>query len=102
MVWFLREGDDLLVYCKPDASKLANIAVNPNVAFNLRGDELGDTMATFEGTAQWSSRRPRHIRIRPISTSTGNRSAGSDGVPDQFAADYSALIRITIDRIRSW
>ena len=51
VVWFLRDGADLLVYSKPDATKLANIAVNPRVAFNLRGDELGDTMATFEGTA---------------------------------------------------
>ena len=51
VVWFLRDGDDLLVYSKPDAGKLRNIVANPNVAFNLRGDELGDSMATFEATA---------------------------------------------------
>ena len=52
VVWFLRDGADLLIYSKPDATKLANIAVNPKVAFNLRGDEVGDAMATFEGTAE--------------------------------------------------
>ena len=102
VVWFLRDGADLLVYSKPDATKLANVAVNPRVAFNLRGDELGDTMATFEGTAQVvESPTPPHRDPAYLDKYRGEISR-LGWVPDQFADDYSALIRITIDRIRSW
>ena len=102
VVWFLRDDADLLVYSKPDATKLANVAVNPRVAFNLRGDELGDTMATFEGTAQVvESPTPPHRDPAYLDKYRGEISR-LGWVPDQFADDYSALIRITIDRIRSW
>ena len=102
VVWFIRDGDDLLVYSKPDATKLANITVNPKIAFNLRGDELGDTMATFEGTAEVvESPTPPHRDPAYLDKYSGEISR-LGWVPDQFADDYSALIRITIDRIRSW
>ena len=102
VVWFLRDGDNLLVYSKPDATKLANITVNPKVAFNLRGDELGDTLATFEGTAEVvESPTPPHRDPAYLDKYRGEISR-LGWVPDQFANDYSALIRITIDRIRSW
>jgi PPOX class probable F420-dependent enzyme len=102
VVWFLRDGDDLLVYSKPDATKLANIAVNPRVAFNLRGDELGDTMATFEGTAEAvESPTPPH-RDPAYLDKYREQISRLGWTPQQFADDYSALIRITIDRIRSW
>ena len=102
VVWFLRDANDLLVYSKPDATKMANIAVNPKVAFNLRGDELGDTMATFEGTAVLvESPTPPHRD--PAYLDKYRREISRLGwLPDQFADNYSALIRITIDRIRSW
>ncbi|HEU5113342.1 MAG TPA: pyridoxamine 5'-phosphate oxidase family protein, partial [Acidimicrobiia bacterium] len=51
VVWFLRDADDLLVYSRPDATKLTNIATNAKVAFNLRGDDVADAVATFEATA---------------------------------------------------
>ena len=102
VVWFLRDGDDLLVYSKPDATKLANIAVNPKVAFSLRGDEVGDTMATFEGTATVvESPTPPHRDPAYFAKYQGQIER-LGWTPDQFSDDYAALIRITIHRIRSW
>jgi len=102
VVWFLRDGDDLLVYSKPDATKMRNISVNPKVAFNLRTDEMGDSMSTFEGTASVvSSPTPPHqhpayfakyqVQIKRLGWT-----------PEQFSDDYSALIRIAVSRVRSW
>lgn len=102
VVWFLRDRDDLLVYSKPDATKLANITVNPKVAFNLRGDELGDTMATFEGTAEAvDSPTPPHQHAAYFAKYQ-DQIKRLGWTPEQFSDDYSALIRITINRIRSW
>jgi len=50
IVWFLRDGDDLLIYSQENAGKLRNIAANPKVAFNLRSDEHGDF--DFEAEAE--------------------------------------------------
>jgi PPOX class probable F420-dependent enzyme len=102
VVWFLRDGDDLLVYSKPDATKLTNIAANPRVAFNLRGDEMGDTMATFEATASVvGSPTPAHQD--PVYLAKYREQISRLGwTPEQFSDEYSALIRITIHRIRSW
>ncbi len=102
VVWFLRDGDDLLVYSKPDAGKLRNIVANPNVAFNLRGDELGDSMATFEATASMvDSPTPPHQD--PAYLAKYREQISRLGwTPEHFSDDYSALIRITIHRIRSW
>ncbi len=102
VVWFLRDGDDLLVYSKPDAGKLGNIVANPNVAFNLRGDEMGDSMATFEGTASVvDSPTPPHAHHAYFAKYQGQIER-LGWTPEQFSDDYSALIRITIRRLRSW
>lgn len=102
VVWFLRDGDDLLIYSKPDATKIANIAANPKAAFNLRGDEMGDSMATFEGTAfVVGSPTPPHQDPAYLDKYRDQISR-LGWTPDQFADDYSALIRLTIDRVRAW
>ena len=102
VVWFLRDSDDLLVYSKPDATKLANIVVNPRVAFNLRGDELGDTMTTFEGTATVvESPTPPHQHPAYYAKYQGQIER-LGWTPEQFSNDYSALVRISINRVRSW
>ena len=102
VVWFLRDGDDLLVYSKPDATKLHNIALHPRVAFNLRGDELGDMVATFEGTAEVvESPTPPH-RDPAYLDKYRDQIKRLGWTPGQFADAYSALIRIAINRVRSW
>jgi PPOX class probable F420-dependent enzyme len=50
-VWFLRDGDSLLMYSSDKATRLANIDENPRVAFNLRADARGDVIVTLEGVA---------------------------------------------------
>ena len=36
-VWYLRDGEDIVVYNRPSSPRLVSIAANPKVAFNLRG-----------------------------------------------------------------
>jgi PPOX class probable F420-dependent enzyme len=102
VVWFLRDRDDLLVYSRPDATKLANIASNPKVAFNLRGDPEGDILATFEATATIVD-RPTPAHDDPAYLNKYRSQIERLGwTPEQFASEYSALIRLSLDRIRAW
>jgi PPOX class probable F420-dependent enzyme len=102
VVWFLHVGDDLLIYSQGRAAKLNNLAANPKVALNLRGDAEGDRVATFEGTATIDrSPTPAHEDPRYLAKYEGE-IVRLGWTPPQFAADYSVLIRLHIDRIRSW
>jgi PPOX class probable F420-dependent enzyme len=102
VVWFLREGDDLLVYSKPDATKMRNISANQQVAFNLRTDQMGDSMTTLEGTATLvDSPTPPHQNPAYFAKYQ-DQIKRLGWTPEQFSADYSALIQIAVNRIRSW
>lgn len=102
-VWFLWQGDDtLLIYSQPDKPKLRNIAANPRVALSFNTDDAGDDVVVFAGTA----------RIMPeIGPATGVTAyiakyktgiANLNSTPDQFAADYSVPVRVTLDRARGF
>ena len=102
VVWFLRDGEDLLIYSQAKTAKLNNIAANPKIAFNLRGDTHGDKVASFEGTAAIDrSPTPAHEVPAYLDKYEGEiRRLG--WTPAEFATDYSVLIQVAIDRIRSW
>jgi PPOX class probable F420-dependent enzyme len=102
IVWFLRDLDDLLIYSQAAARKLTNIEANPRVAFNLRGDAQGDRVASFEGTATIDrSPTPAHEDPRYLAKYQGE-IVRLGWTPPEFARDYPVLIRLHIDRIRSW
>lgn len=102
VVWFLRDGDDLLIYSQAKARKLANIEANSHVAFNLRGDPIGDRIATFEATATIDhSPTPAHEVPAYVAKYEGEITR-LGWTPAEFAAGYPVLVRLQIDRIRSW
>jgi PPOX class probable F420-dependent enzyme len=102
IVWFLRDHDDLLIYSQAAARKLTNIEANPRVAFSLRGDAQGDRVASFEGTATIDrSPTPAHEVPRYLAKYQGE-IVRLGWTPPEFARDYPVLIRLDIERIRSW
>ena len=102
VVWFLRDDEELLIYSQPKATKLINIAANPGVAFNLRGDPHGDEIATIEASATIDrSPTPAHEVPSYVAKYEGeiNRLGWT---PAEFAGGYPVLVRLRIHRIRSW
>ena len=99
IVWFLRDGDDLLVYSQARAQKLRNIEVNPMVAFNLRSDADGDEVLTAEGHASVvPDARPAHEDEAYVAKYDASiRRLG--WTPPDFAGEYPVLIRLEVTRL---
>ncbi len=101
-VWFLREGDTLLMYSSDQATRLRNLAVNDRIAFNLRGDARGDAIVTLEGVAGVDEHAPPAAANEPYLAKYAGEIARLGWTPDSFAEDFSTAVRIRITRVRSW
>ena len=100
-VWFLREGDELLVYSLQSA-RARNVARNPSVAINLNSDAYGSRVVTMEGAARIDETAPSASEHGRYLAKYRERIAGYGWTPESFSRDYSVPIRITITRIRNW
>src|SRR4051794_22604841 len=57
-VWFLWDGETVLIYSKPDTQKLRNIEQSAKVALHLNGDAYGNDIVILTGNAQIDDRMP--------------------------------------------
>jgi PPOX class probable F420-dependent enzyme len=101
-VSFLWDGETVLVYSKPDAPKIRNIAANPQVSFHLNTDKYGDHVLVFEGTAEldaaappWSANPAMVAKFRePLKHWELDQA--------ETSRDFSVPIRIRPARVRAW
>lgn len=97
-VWFLWDGECILVYSQPESFRVRNIRNNAQVALTLQGvDGLGNNVVIMNGEAELRA---------------GNQSIPADYwkkygrllqdmSPDEMAAAYSVEIRVKPRRIRT-
>ena len=64
-VWFLWDGETVLIYTKPNSLKLQNIAHDSKVALNLNCDEWGAEVVVFIGEASLDEAAPGVNRNPP-------------------------------------
>ncbi len=102
LIWFLLEGDEILMYSKDGTIRNRNVVVNPKVALNLDGNGRGGAVVTIEGTAHIDGDAPsadRHEAYVAKYKSFMDRNGWS---PENFASRYPVAIRTTIDKMRAW
>lgn len=51
-VWFLWDGETILIYSQPNTPKLRNIARNPTVGLHFNGEATGNDIVIFTGEAR--------------------------------------------------
>ncbi|MFC1923423.1 TIGR03667 family PPOX class F420-dependent oxidoreductase [Chloroflexota bacterium] len=99
-VWFLWDGESLLVYSRPNAHKVRHIETNPHVSLNFNSDHSGGDIVTLLGEA--------HIAKSPINGGLIARYVekyrqGMDDLslsPVDFSNTYSVAIRIKPTSLR--
>ena len=101
-VWFLWDGETLLVFSQPDAQKLQNLAGNPRVAVHLESEGTGDEVLTIDGTAAVDPDAPPSDRIEEYRVKYREGIKGMGWTPARLARDFSVAIRIRPTRVRTW
>jgi PPOX class probable F420-dependent enzyme len=73
-VWFVQDGDDIVVFSPPDAHKARNVGKRPAVSLHFNSDAEGGDVAVITGTATSTA------SVRPSSNAA-------------YLAKYEAAIR---------
>lgn len=101
-VWFITEGDDIIVYSNRSAARNRNLERNNRVSLNFNSDPHADHMTVITGTAVVDH------TITPANTSAaymakyGQLIPGLDMTPESYAETFSVPLRITSAKVRGW
>lgn len=101
-VWFLWDGEEILMYSLAGTPRTRNIEANPRVALNLDGDGQGGSVVSIEGRARLDPEGPPSTEVAAYAAKYRAKIAGHGWTPESFAVDYPIPIRITPTKARSW
>lgn len=99
-IWFLWDGETVLIYSQPDTPKLRNIARNPRIALHLDGDGHGGDIILLTGEARLDPVAPATIAIPAYLTKYATEIERIGMTPESFAQTYSAALRMTPTKLR--
>jgi PPOX class probable F420-dependent enzyme len=98
-VWFVWDGETILLYSKPSSGKIPNIRSNPKVSLHL-GDQSGSDVISMEGVASVDDLAPPVHELSQYVEKYRGLIAELGTEPEPFARDYSVPIRVRITRTR--
>jgi PPOX class probable F420-dependent enzyme len=99
-VWFLWDGEGVLIYSRPNTPKLRHIERNPRVALNLDGDGRGGDIVILTGQAALAPDAPPADRVPEYVRKYAWGFARIKMTAEQFGQTYSVAIRVTPTRLR--
>ena len=97
VVWFLWDGESVLIFSRPKNQKVHNIQHNQNVVLALDNTDNGNDPITLEGTATLFERG--NMDITPYVKKYGEGIKELGFTPEQMVSEYSQAIRITPTRV---
>jgi PPOX class probable F420-dependent enzyme len=101
-VWFVWDGSSFLVFSKPHARKVRNVAENPRVMVAVGDADDDFDVQLVEGRAELLVAAPSDVLLGSL----GDKyRAWLDGIGldlDEFRATYSQAIRIVPTRFLPW
>jgi PPOX class probable F420-dependent enzyme len=101
-VWFITDGDDVIVYSHNTAARNRNIDRNPRVSLNFNSDPQADIMSVIIGTARIDPSLPAPADS-PVFQQKYAHLIPPIGMTVQEHSDtYSVAIRITPTKVRGW
>ncbi len=100
-VWFLWDGETIVIYSRPNQVKLRNIASNPHVSFTVDDTKGGGDVIRIEGTAAVDAAQPRPDASPAYKAKYDQHIIDIGYTAAEFAAAYSEAIVITPTRYRT-
>ena len=102
-VWFVPDGDDVLIYSKPHTAKIGHIRLHPNVSLHFNTDrEANDPVMVLIGVATLDESAPAAKDHAGYLKKYKPGIAGIDMTLADFTKDYAQPIRIKLTNIRGW
>ena len=99
VVWFLWDGESVLIFSRPKNQKVSNIQHNQNVLLALDNTNNGDDPITIEGTATLLTHGAADATLESYVKKYGEGIKELGFTPEQMATEYSQAIRITPTRV---
>jgi len=100
-LWFVWEGDSILLYSQPGTAKIRHIERNPSVCLHLDPDDWGEDVVVVTGVARLAPERPP-----PDQGEYARKyAAGFEHLgmtPAEYAADYSVPIVVDVRRVLTY
>lgn len=99
-VWFYWDGQEFLIFSRPDTHKLDHIAERPAVSLHLDSDGRGGDIVVFTGKARIDKEAPP---ANQESAFIEKYQAGLQRLnltPEGFAERYRVSIRVTPENLR--
>ena len=98
-VWFLWDGDTILIFSRPNNQKTRNLQSNPNIVLALDDTHEGDDPITIEGTATLLASGEVDTTHAAYIEKYAEGIKGIGLTIEQMAAQYSQAIRIRPTRV---
>ncbi|MFL5758853.1 MAG: TIGR03667 family PPOX class F420-dependent oxidoreductase [Thermomicrobiales bacterium] len=99
-VWFLWDGQSMLIYSQPNKPKLRNSARNPHVSLHFNTEPMGEEVGVFIGTIAVDPSAPLANQSPDFLQKYGEGIVRIGMTKDTYAASYSVALRFTPERVR--
>jgi PPOX class probable F420-dependent enzyme len=101
-LWFLWNGETVVVFSEPKTPKVRNIGRTPRVALNFNTDEYGGDVAVITGTAAIDLSSPTAAELDAYLTKYAEGLKSLGWSLDDMRARYSTVLRITPEKLRGF
>ena len=101
-VWFLWDGETVLIYSMPTAAKVHNIRRSPRVALHFDSGESGEDVVVFTGTAVLDAAAPPAHHNPAYLAKYQSGITNIEMTPESMSAAYNAAIRVKPDKVRGF
>ncbi len=91
-VWFLIDGDEIVIFSMPQAQKLRNLRANPRVALSFTGREHAEEFVVIQGTAVLDEAPPYPPAYL---AKYAEPMREINYTPEGMMAEYTVRIRVT-------
>ena len=101
-VWFWWDGEAVLVFSKPDARKVRNMAANPAVMLAVGDPDEDFDVGLLEGRAELLEATTAEVMPAAHLEKYAERLAVIGVTAESYAATYSQVVRIVPDHYLGW
>jgi PPOX class probable F420-dependent enzyme len=101
-VWFLWDGEQVLIFSQPNQAKLRNIQRNPRISLNFNGSDYGGGIVVITGSAAIDPGGPIDAERANFQTKCAEGIKSIGLTPESMLRTYSELIRVTPEKLRGF